>query len=148
MRPTTLATLLLLVVPAVLPAQSGLPAFAFGGRRLGDARSLVAPAAECTTLTTHGVMCTGARTVLGAARVDVGWYFQNDSLAGIAFRVDSGGFDGVLPALKWRYGAPARVVRKSGHDYAEWRFKDGRLHLTRTGSAANEIVVGSFSLAK
>lgn len=144
MRSTMFAALLL-VVPGALAAQAGLPVFAFGGRHLGDPRSIVGPQAECTSANTFGVVCKAGHGRLGATHVELAYFFRRDSLAGLSFRVDSGGFSGALRALQGRYGPPARLVRATGHDYAEWRFHDGRLDLTRTGSAENEVVIGGFA---
>jgi hypothetical protein len=136
---------LLLAAPARLTAQATRH-FAFNGHHVGELRSAGAPWAKCANEPKqHKSMCTRHHERVENVSVDVGYTFMNDRLSGVSFLVDSVGFDGILPAMIKRYGEPARLARARGRDYAEWRFKEGRLYLTRTGSSANQVVVATFA---
>jgi hypothetical protein len=129
-----------------MPAQNSSAPFVFNGHQVGEAKNAGAPWAKCTNDREHGKsMCVHERELLDGVAFDVGYTYLNDRLSGVSFLVGPVGFDGVLPALIKRYGAPSRLARARGRDYAEWRFKEGRLHLTRTGSRANEVVFATFA---
>lgn len=148
MRTIVLAALLV-TTPICLPAQARSAEFSFNGHHIGERQSAGAPWARCTEdRTQHKSMCLHARELVEGVRLDVGYTYLNDRLSGVSFRVYSTGFDGVFPALTKRYGKPSRLVRASNRDYAEWRFKEGRLHLTRTGPRANEVVFATFAGAE
>jgi hypothetical protein len=148
MRAILLAALLI-ALPTCVPAQNSSTHFVFNGHQVGEAKDAGTSWSKCTNdREHHKSMCTRERELLEGVALDVGYTYLNDRLAGVSFLVDSVGFDGVLPALIKRYGAPSRLVRARGRDYAEWRFKEGRLHLTRTGSRANEVVFATFASAE
>jgi hypothetical protein len=50
----------------------------------------------------------------------------------------------LLAVFTKRYGQPNALRRGKGTDYVQWRFKEGRLHLTRTGT----LVVARFASAE
>jgi hypothetical protein len=78
-------------------------------------------------------------------KVDAGYLYRNNRLALIHMVADStAAFDPVLAALTKRYGAPRALKRGKGFDYAQWQFKDGRLHLTRTGT----LVIAQFAAGR
>lgn len=145
MRTIVLAALFA-TMPVCLAAQTRQAEFSFNGHHIGELRSAGAPWARCTEdRKQHKSMCLRARELVEGVRLDVGYAYLNDRLSSVSFRVYSTGFDRLLPALTKRYGKPFRLVRANKRDYAEWRFKEGRLHLTRTGSRANEVVFGTFA---
>jgi hypothetical protein len=141
----TLRAALLLATTAVVSSTSS-DSFVFNGHHVGESRSSVAPFAECKdNRTEHFTICRNGRESIEGVSVDVAYTFRNDRLSGVSFLVDTVGFDKTLPALTKRYGAPSRLVQATGRDYAEWRFTQGRLRVTRTGSRARPVVFATFA---
>ena len=133
MRSFLIAGLILLVASQVR-AQDSLPRFAFNGHRIGETRAAREPWSKCRELKGNGSMCMRAGEVLDGMRIEAGYAFTDGLLSEVHAKLDSVGFEPVLSALTKRYGEPRALRRGTGHDYAQWRFKEGRLHLTRTGT--------------
>ena len=134
MRSLLVAGLVLLIAPQVR-AQESLPRFAFNGHRAGETSTAGEPWTACRELDDVTRMCTREGEAIGRMKIDAGYLYRNDRLAVIHMKADSGtAFNPVLALLTKRYGAPRALRRGKGLDYAQWRFRDGRLHLTRTGT--------------
>ncbi|HEX4468090.1 MAG TPA: hypothetical protein VH080_01050, partial [Gemmatimonadaceae bacterium] len=126
-------------------AQESLPRFAFNGHRAGETSTAGEPWTECKELDDVSRMCTREGEAIGSMKVDAGYLYRNNRLALIHMVADStAAFDPVLAALTKRYGAPRALKRGKGFDYAQWQFKDGRLHLTRTGT----LVIAQFAAGR
>jgi len=144
MRSLLVAGLMLLIAPRVR-AQNLLPRFAFNGHRAGETSAAGEPWTECRELDDVTRMCTREGEAIGRLKVDAGYLYRNDRLAVIHMKVDSAAaFDPVLAALTKRYGAPRALRHGKGLDYAQWQFKDGRLHLTRTGT----LIIAQFAAGR
>jgi hypothetical protein len=90
-------------------------------------------------------MCTREGEAIGGVKIDAGYLYRNDRLSVVHMKPDSGAtFDPLLATLTKRYGAPRAVRRGKGLDYAQWQFRDGRLHLTRTGT----LVIVQFAVGR
>ena len=144
MRSILVAGLILLIAPRVR-AQDALPRFAFNGHRAGETSTAGEPWTECRQLDDVTQMCTREGEAIGRTKIDAGYLYRNDRLAVIHMKTDSTAtFNPVLAALTRRYGAPRALRRGKGFDYAQWRFRDGRLHLTRTGT----MVIAQFAAGR
>lgn len=144
--PMILRAALLLAIPAVVSSQNTSRTFVFNGHHVGESRQSVAPFATCTDHRAEKfTMCTNGHETIEGVGVDVSYTFRNDRLSGVSFLVDAAAFEQTLPALAKRYGNPSRLVRATGRDYAEWRFTEGRLRVTRTGSRAKPVVFATFA---
>ena len=144
MRSLLVAGLILLIAPRVR-AQDSLPRFAFHGHRAGETSAAGEPWSECRELDDVTQMCTTGAEAIGGVKIDAGYLYRNNRLSVIHMKADSGAvFDPLLAALTKRYGAPRTVKRGKGLDYAQWRFSDGRLHLTRTGT----LVIAQFAAGR
>ena len=144
MRALLVAGLILLIAPRV-HAQEPLPRFAFNGHRAGETSTAGEPWTECRKLDDVTQMCTREGEAIRGMKIDAGYLYRNDRLAVIHMKADSTvTFDPVLKALTKRYGAPRALRRGKGFDYAQWRFRDGRLHLTRTGT----MVLAQFAAGR
>jgi len=144
MRSLLVAGLMLLIAPRVR-AQDSLPRFAFHGHRAGETSAAGEPWTECKELDDVTRMCTREGEAIGSLKIDAGYLYRNERLAVIHMKVDSGAaFNPLLKALTKRYGAPRALRRGKGLDYAQWQFRDGRLHLTRTGT----LVVAQFAAGR
>ena len=144
MRSLLVAGLILLIAPRVR-AQDSLPRFALNGHRAGETSTAGEPWTECRELDEVTRMCTREGEAIGATKIEAGYFYRNDRLALIQMKADSGAaFNPVLSALTKRYGAPRALRRGRGFDYAQWQFKDGRLHLTRTGT----LVIAQFAAGR
>lgn len=141
MRSVLIAGLILLIAPQVR-AQQSLPRFALNGHRAGETSAAGEPWTECRQLDDVTQMCRREGEAIGSMQIDAGYLYRNDRLSLVHMKADSGTtFDPVLRTLTKRYGAPRTLRRGKGLDYAQWQFRDGRLHLTRTGS----LVIAQFA---
>lgn len=141
MRSLLVAGLILLIAPRAR-AQDSLPRFAFNGHRAGETSVAGEPWAECRQLDDVTQMCVREGESIGSVKIDAGYLYRNNRLSLVHIKVDSGTtFAPMLAMLTKRYGAPRALRRGKGFDYAQWRFRDGRLHLTRTGT----MVIAQFA---
>jgi hypothetical protein len=140
MRP--LATAIFLAITAAsAQAQQSLPSFDFYGHHIGDTAIVGAPWSRCTEEAKAGMAwCTRERELLDNVSFQAGYGYVGGRLSSIALSADAANFDTVLRIFTKRFGQARAVTRGSGHAYAQWRFKEGRLHLTRTG----RVVVARF----
>lgn len=144
MRSLLIAGLILLVAPRVR-AQDSLPRFTFHGHRAGETSVAGEPWTECRKLDEVTQMCARDGEMIGRVKVDAGYMYRNDKLAVVQMKADSGAtFSPLLATLTKRYGKPRALRRGKGFDYAQWRFRDGRLHLTRTGT----LVMAQFAAGR
>ncbi|HKW47016.1 MAG TPA: hypothetical protein VJN70_06210 [Gemmatimonadaceae bacterium] len=144
MRSLLVAGLILLIAPQVR-AQQSLPRFALNGHRAGETSAAGEPWTECRKLDDVTQMCTREGEAIGSMKIDAGYLYRNDRLALVHVKADSAAaFDPLLAVLIKRYGAPRALRRGKGVDYAQWLFRDGRLHLTRTGT----LVIAQFAAGR
>ena len=144
MRSLLVAGLILLVAPQ-LRAQDSQRRFAFHGHRAGETSVAGEPWTQCRDLDDVTQRCVREGEALGRVRIDAGYYYRNNRLALIQMKADSGAtFSPLLSTLTKQYGTPRVVKRSKGFDYAQWRFADGRLHLTRTGT----VVIAQFAAGR
>ena len=132
---------LILLTALPLRAQDSLPRFAFNGHRLGEARAAGEPWSKCKDLESKRSMCVREGEVLDGMRIEAAYAYRDGLLSEVHAKLDSVAFEPVLAALTKRYGEPRALRRGKGHDYAQWRFKEGRLHLTRTGT----LIIAQFA---
>jgi hypothetical protein len=113
-------------------AQDALPRFQFEGHHIGDARPKAPD--QCKWPGDHAqIVCV--RENLEGVSFDAAYtYTSQGNLVAVGATVDSAEFKPLFAALTKRYGQPKAQRSGTGHDYAQWRFKEGKLHLTRTGS--------------
>jgi hypothetical protein len=122
-------------------AQQSLPSFDFYGRHIGDTASTSEPWSRCTEEASSGkALCMHERELLDNVSFQVGYGYVAGRLSTIVLSADAASFDTVLRVFTKRFGQARAVTRGSGHAYAQWQFREGRLHLTRTGS----VVVARF----
>jgi len=144
MRSLLVAGLILLIAPQVR-AQNSLPRFALNGHRAGETSVAGEPWTECRKLDDVTQMCAREGESIGRIKIDAGYLYRNDRLSLVHIKADSTAtFDPLLATLVKRYGAPRALRRGKGFDYAQWQFRDGRLHLTRTGS----VVIAQFAAGR
>jgi len=144
MRSLLVAGLILLIAPRA-HAQNSLPGFAFHGHRAWESSVAGEPWTECKQLDDVTQMCARDGEALGGVKIGIGYLYRNDRLALVQMKADSGAtFDPLLTTFSKRYGTPRALRRGKGFDYAQWRFRDGRLHLTRTGT----LVVAQFAAGR
>ena len=144
MRSLLVAGLILFIAPRVR-AQDSLPRFALNGHRAGETSAAGEPWTECRKLDDVTQMCAREGEAIGSMKIDAGYLYRNDRLSVVHIKADSGtSFDPVLSTLIKRYGAPRALRRGKGFDYAQWQFRDGRLHLTRTGT----LVIAQFAAGR
>jgi hypothetical protein len=143
MRALVIGALLLIVAPQ-LRAQDSLPGFAFNGHRIGETKAAGEPWSECMKLDGTTTICLREREQLDGISAKAGYVYMDGRLSAVHVSVDSVGFESVLAALTKRYGEPRTQHLGSGHAYAQWRFKEGRLQLTRTGS----MIIAKFAAAR
>ena len=134
MRSLLMAALILLVASPAR-AQDSLPRFVFSGHHIGEARVSPGPRNECKQPGEGPKQIVCVREKLDDLNFDA-WYSYDSTgrLRGVGGMVDSVGFEPLLHTFEKRYGQPSALGRGKGHDYAQWRFQEGRLHLTRTGT--------------
>jgi hypothetical protein len=134
MRSLLIAAFILLATrPA--EAQDSLPQFVFDGHHVGEARATWQPRDECKGLGREHPLIVCARENLDGVHLDAAYsYSSKGDLVGVGALTDSAEFEPLLAALTKRYGEPKARRSGTGHDYAQWRFREGRLHLTRTGT--------------
>ena len=140
MRTLLIASLILFAArPA--QAQDSLPQFVFEGHHIGETRPQRAD--ECKWPGDHPqVVC--ARESLDGVHFEAAYtYTSQGNLVAVGATVDSAEFKPLVAALTKRYGQPKAQRGGTGQYYAQWRFKEGRLHLTRTGT----LVVLRFASA-
>jgi hypothetical protein len=137
-----LATAILIAISAASAhAQQSLPSFDFYGHHIGDTAIVGAPWSRCTEEAKAGMAwCTRERELLDNVSFQAGYGYAGGRLARIALSADAANFDTVLRIFTKRFGQARTVTRGRGHAYAQWRFREGRLHLTRTG----EVIVARF----
>ena len=141
MRSLSIA-LLILVAAAPLHAQDSLPQVVFDGHHLGDARSTLEQRDQCKGPGDEHPLTVCVHENLDGVHFDAGYnYSAKGNLVGVGALVDSSDFKPLLAALTKRYGEPKARRGGSRHDYAQWRFREGMLHLTRTG----DLVVLRFA---
>lgn len=144
MRSLLVAGLILLIAPQVR-AQESLPRFVLNGHHAGETNAAGEPWTECRKLDDVTQMCAREGEAIGKMKIDAGYLYRNDRLSLVHIKVDSGAaFNPLLTALTKRYGAPRALRRGKGIDYAQWQFRDGRLHLTRTGT----LVIAQFAAGR
>lgn len=144
MRSLLVAGLILLIAPRV-HAQDSLPRFAFHGHRAGETSVAGEPWTQCRDLDEVTQRCTREGEALGRVKIDAGYFYRNNRLSLIQMKADSGAtFSPLLATLTKQYGTPRVVKRTKGFDYAQWQFRDGRLHLTRTGT----LVIAQFAVGR
>ena len=143
MRSFILAALILVAAPQVR-AQDSLPRFAFNGHLAGESRAAGQPWSRCRDLENKRAMCMRDGEMLDGIRIEAGYAYTDGLLSEVHVKVDSVGFEPMLAALTRRYGQPRALKRGKGPEYAQWRFKEGRLHLTRTGS----LIIAQFGASK
>ena len=144
MRSLLVVGLILLIAPPVR-AQNSLPRFAFHGHRAGETSVAGEPWTECRQLDDVTQMCARDGEAIGRVKIDAGYLYRNDRLSVVQMKADSGAtFAPLLATLTKRYGTPRAVRRGKGFDYAQWQFRDGRLHLTRTGT----LVIAQFAAGR
>ena len=141
MRSLLVAGLMLLIAPQIR-AQASLPRFVINGHHAGETRAAGEPWTECKELDDVTQMCTREGEAIGTAKIDAGYFYRNDRLSLVHMKADSAAaFGSLLAILTKRYGAPRALKRGKGVNYAQWQFRDGRLHLTRTGT----LVIAQFA---
>jgi hypothetical protein len=144
MRSLLVAGLILLIAPRVR-AQDALPRFALNGHRAGESSAAGEPWTECKKLDDVTQMCAREGEAIGSMKINAGYLYRNDRLSVVHIKADSASaFDPMLATLIKRYGAPRALRRGKGLEYAQWQFRDGRLHLTRTGS----LVIAQFAAGR
>ena len=144
MRSILVAGLILLIAPRV-HAQDSLPRFAFNGHRAGETSVAGEPWTECKQLDDVTQVCVRGGEAIGRVKIDAGYFYRNNRLSVVQMKADSGAtFSPLLATLTKRYGAPRALRRGKGLDYAQWQFRDGRLHLTRTGT----LVIAQFAAGR
>jgi hypothetical protein len=133
--------LLIAITAGRVGAQQSPPSFDFYGRHIGDTAIIGAPWSRCTEDAKAGMaLCTRERELLDNVSFQAGYGYVGGRLSTIALSADAANFETVLRIFTKRFGEARTVKRGSGHAYAQWRFKEGRLHLTRTGT----MVVARF----
>lgn len=140
MRSLLIAGLIFLVAPQV-QAQGSLPRFVFEGHRIGEAWPVPRPESDCEHPATGQTVCV--REVLDGVTLDTYYTYSRGVLSHVGATVDSAAFEPLVLAFTKRYGHPRALRHGTGHDYAQWRFREGTLHLTRTGT----LVVARFAVA-
>jgi len=125
----------ILLAASPVHAQDSLPQFVFGGHHIGEVRPSPEPRTQCKRPPDGQRQIICARETLNGVSFDVGYIYDSENrLTSVGALVDSLGFEPLLQAFTKRYGQPRALRRGTGHDYAQWQFKEGRLHLTRTGA--------------
>ena len=116
-------------------AQDSLPQFVFDGHHIGEARPMPDSHDQCKGPGGEHPQMVCVRETLDGVHLDAGYNYNNKgNLVGVGALVDSSDFKPLLAALTKRYGEPHARRSGTGHDYVQWRFREGKLHLTRTGS--------------
>ena len=132
---TLLTAAFILLAARSARAQDSLPQFVFDGHHIGEARPTRDPRDLCKGPGGEHPQMVCVRESLGGVHLDAGYdYNTKGNLVGVGALVDSSEFKPLLAALTKRYGEPHARRRGTGHDYVQWRFREGKLHLTRTGS--------------
>jgi len=140
MRSLFITGLILTLAPHA-HAQDSLPHFVFNGHRVGEPEAVVAASGRCKTLDIATRMCVKQGEEVAGMRVDVSYSYRSQGLSSLHVKVDSGtAFEPVLAAFTRQYGKPRALRRGKGIGYAQWRFKDGQMDLTRTGT----LVIAEF----
>ena len=140
MRSLLIAGLMLWPAPRAR-AQEALPDFAFNGHRVGEPEAAVAASSRCKTLDRATRVCMKEGEAVAGMRVDVSYWYRSQGLSAVHVKVDSGtAFEPLLAALTKQYGEPRALRHGNGIGYAQWRFKDGQMDLTRTGT----LVIAEF----
>ena len=143
MRSFFIAVLILFLAPQ-LHAQDTLPRFVFQGHHIGDAWPKPEPRDQCKWPGEGHRQIVCMRENLDGLSFDAAYTYSNKGdLVGVGALVDSVEFKPLLSSLTKRYGQPKALRSGTGHDYAQWRFREGKLHLTRTGT----LVVLRFAAA-
>lgn len=143
MRSFLIATFMLLVARSA-QAQDSLPQFIFAGHHIGEARPKPEKPDACKGPGGEHPLTVCVRENLDGVPLDAGYnYGAKGDLTGVGALVDSSEFKPLLAVLTKRYGEPKARRSGTGHDYAQWRFREGKLHLTRTG----DLVVLRFAPA-
>ena len=143
MRSLLMAGLILLVA-APVRAQDSLPKFVFSGHRIGEFRRSAELQNRCTQPSDGQWQFICARESFNGVSFDARYtYDGKNRLRSLDALIDSVDFEQLLRAFAKRYGQPRALRRGTGHDYAQWRFQEGRLHITRTGT----VIVVRFALA-
>ncbi|HEY7236923.1 MAG TPA: hypothetical protein VH539_22370 [Gemmatimonadaceae bacterium] len=141
MRSLMMAALILLAA-SPLHAQDALPQFVFDGHHIGEARPTPEPREQCKGPGGEHPLMVCLRENLDGVHLDAGYnYSSQGNLVGVGALTDSSEFKPLLTALTKRYGEPKARRSGTGHDYVQWRFREGKLHLTRTG----DLVVLRFA---
>ena len=140
MRSLLIAGLILLAAPRV-QAQGSLPRFVFEGHRIGEARPESRGQSDCEHPASGQTVCV--REVLDGISLDTYYTYNRGVLSHVGATVDSSAFEPLVLAFTKRYGHPRALRHGTSHDYAQWRFREGTLHLTRTGT----LVVARFAAA-
>ena len=141
MRAIAVAALIALTAGSA-HAQQSPPRLDFYGRHIGDTRDAGEPWARCTEEQSTGTaLCTRERELLDNVSFQAGYGYVGGRLSTIKLAPDAATFDTVLRVFTTRFGRARAIARGSGHAYAQWQFREGRLHLTRTGT----VVVARFA---
>ena len=123
-------------------AQQSPPSLNFYGRHIGDAKDAGEPWARCTEVADTGAaLCTRDRELLDNVSFQAGYGYVGGRLSTINLAADAATFETVLRVFTTRFGRARAITRGRGHAYAQWQFREGRLHLTRTGT----VVVARFA---
>ena len=143
MRSLIVAGLILTLAPKAR-AQDSLPHFMFNGHRVGELEAAVPASSRCKTLDTATELCTKEGEEVAGMRVDVTYSYRFQRLSSVHVKADSGtAFEPFLAAFTRQYGKPRALRRGNGIGYAQWRFKEGQMDLTRTGT----LVIAEFRAA-
>ena len=143
MRSLLMAGLILLVA-APVRAQDSLPQFVFNGHHIGEVKPSSEPRNQCRHSDDGQAQFICTRASFNGVSFDARYTYESKGgLRAVDALVDSVSFGALLRAFTKRYGRPKALRHGTGRDYAQWRFREGRLHLTRTGT----VIVLRFALA-
>ena len=132
---------LILSLPPRARAQEILADFAFNGHRVGEPEAAVAASSRCKTVDRATRVCMKEGEAVAGMRVDVSYLYRSQRLFSVHVKADSAtAFEPLLVAFTKQYGAPRALRHGDGIGYAQWRFKEGQLDLTRTGT----LVIAEF----
>jgi len=132
---------LILSLPPRARAQEILADFAFNGHRVGEPEAAVAASSRCKTVDRATRVCMKEGEAVAGMRVDVSYSYRSQRLFSVHVKVDSAtAFEPLLVAFTKQYGAPRSLRHGEGIGYAQWRFKEGQMDLTRTGT----LVIAEF----
>ena len=140
MRSLLIAGLMLSLAPRAR-AQDALADFVFNGHRVGEPEAAVAASSRCKTLDRATRICMHEGEAVAGMRVEVSYSYRSQRLFAVHVKVDSAtAVEPLLATFTKQYGEPRALRHGNGVGYAQWRFKDGQMDLTRTGT----LVIAEF----